>query len=178
MFTGSDALFCVCKNDASPAAMQKAIDYACRQGRRLHPDHANGPCNNPSTIVAHCSLRLQLLLPEERRHGRHLRLHRRRNPHRRGPQRRRLQVPRQRKRRRHRDRRWDRHRDRHRHRHRDGDRNSPWRGHGHRDRHWRGYRRRRHGWHRRHRPRSAGRHEHRDAGEPVRRRVRSVVATA
>jgi hypothetical protein len=51
----ADALFCVCKNDASPAAMQKAIDYACGKGADCTQIMPTGPCNNPSTIVAHCS---------------------------------------------------------------------------------------------------------------------------
>jgi hypothetical protein len=51
----ADALFCVCKNDASPAAMQKAIDYACGKGADCTQINTNGACANPNSVVAHCS---------------------------------------------------------------------------------------------------------------------------
>ncbi|KAL5202592.1 hypothetical protein ABZP36_013544 [Zizania latifolia] len=55
MSTGSDGAFCVCKPDQSPAAMQKAIDYACWRGADCTQIMQTGACFNPSTIVAHCS---------------------------------------------------------------------------------------------------------------------------
>jgi len=55
MFNGSDAAFCVCKSDASPAAMQKAIDYACGKGADCTQITSSGPCFNPVSVVAHCS---------------------------------------------------------------------------------------------------------------------------
>lgn len=55
MSTGSDGAFCVCKPDQSPAAMQKAIDYACWRGADCTQIMQSGACYQPSTIVAHCS---------------------------------------------------------------------------------------------------------------------------
>ncbi|EMS57318.1 hypothetical protein TRIUR3_05941 [Triticum urartu] len=55
MFTGSDAMYCVCKSDANPAAMQKAIDYACGKGADCTQITSSGPCFQPSSVVAHCS---------------------------------------------------------------------------------------------------------------------------
>uniref|UniRef100_A0A0D9WIK3 X8 domain-containing protein n=1 Tax=Leersia perrieri TaxID=77586 RepID=A0A0D9WIK3_9ORYZ len=55
MSTGSDGAFCVCKPDQSPAAMQKAIDYACWRGADCTQIMPSGACSQPSTIVAHCS---------------------------------------------------------------------------------------------------------------------------
>jgi hypothetical protein len=45
----------VCKPDQSPAAMQKAIDYACWRGADCTQIMQSGACYQPSTIVAHCS---------------------------------------------------------------------------------------------------------------------------
>lgn len=55
MFAGSDAAFCVCKQDALPAAMQKAIDYACGKGADCTQIQPGAPCSNPGTMIAHCS---------------------------------------------------------------------------------------------------------------------------
>ncbi|VAH21103.1 unnamed protein product [Triticum turgidum subsp. durum] len=55
MFTGSDAMYCVCKSDANPVAMQKAIDYACGKGADCTQITSSGPCFQPSSVVAHCS---------------------------------------------------------------------------------------------------------------------------
>lgn len=55
MFAGSDAMYCVCKSDANPVAMQKAIDYACGKGADCTQITSNGPCFQPISVVAHCS---------------------------------------------------------------------------------------------------------------------------
>ncbi|KAM0979912.1 hypothetical protein ACFX13_015967 [Malus domestica] len=48
------ANWCVCK-DGDPAALQKALDYACGAGADCNPIKPNGVCYNPNTIKAHCS---------------------------------------------------------------------------------------------------------------------------
>ena len=48
-------MYCVCKSDANPAAMQKAIDYACGKGADCTQITSSGPCFQPSSVVAHCS---------------------------------------------------------------------------------------------------------------------------
>lgn len=55
MFTGSDAMYCVCKSDANPVAMQKAIDYACGKGADCTQITSSGSCFQPNSVVAHCS---------------------------------------------------------------------------------------------------------------------------
>uniref|UniRef100_M8AXH5 Uncharacterized protein n=1 Tax=Aegilops tauschii TaxID=37682 RepID=M8AXH5_AEGTA len=51
----ADAMYCVCKSDANPVAMQKAIDYACGKGADCTQITSSGPCFQPSSVVAHCS---------------------------------------------------------------------------------------------------------------------------
>ena len=48
-------MYCVCKSDANPVAMQKAIDYACGKGAACTQITSSGPCFQPSSVVAHCS---------------------------------------------------------------------------------------------------------------------------
>lgn len=50
----ADAAFCLCRSDANPVAMQKAIDYACSKVdcSQIGP---NGACYGPVSVVAHCS---------------------------------------------------------------------------------------------------------------------------
>ncbi|GJN11119.1 hypothetical protein PR202_ga29288 [Eleusine coracana subsp. coracana] len=47
--------WCVCRQDAPQAALQKTIDYACGAGADCNSIHENGPCYNPNTVPAHCS---------------------------------------------------------------------------------------------------------------------------
>ncbi|XP_062190428.1 PLASMODESMATA CALLOSE-BINDING PROTEIN 3-like [Phragmites australis] len=47
--------WCVCRQDAAQAALQKTIDYACGSGADCTPIHDTGSCYNPNTIPAHCS---------------------------------------------------------------------------------------------------------------------------
>ncbi|KAL6841958.1 hypothetical protein ACP4OV_028470 [Aristida adscensionis] len=47
--------WCVCKQDALPAALQKTIDYACGAGADCTAIHENGACYNPNNVPAHCS---------------------------------------------------------------------------------------------------------------------------
>jgi hypothetical protein len=51
----SCAEWCVCKQDAPQAALQKTIDYACGAGADCNSIHENGGCYNPNTVPAHCS---------------------------------------------------------------------------------------------------------------------------
>ncbi|KAH0450578.1 hypothetical protein IEQ34_021270 [Dendrobium chrysotoxum] len=55
MFGGSDAAWCVCRQDASSTALQKTIDYACGAGADCNPILQNGACYNPNTVLDHCS---------------------------------------------------------------------------------------------------------------------------
>ncbi|WOK92303.1 hypothetical protein Cni_G00994 [Canna indica] len=55
IFGGSDAAWCVCKADASSAALQKTLDYACGAGADCNPILKVGACYNPNTVLAHCS---------------------------------------------------------------------------------------------------------------------------
>uniref|UniRef100_A0A1D1YSV5 Glucan endo-1,3-beta-glucosidase-like protein 2 n=1 Tax=Anthurium amnicola TaxID=1678845 RepID=A0A1D1YSV5_9ARAE len=52
---GSDATWCVCRSDASTAALQKTIDYACGSGADCSPILQNGACYNPNTVIGHCN---------------------------------------------------------------------------------------------------------------------------
>ncbi|ONM59440.1 PLASMODESMATA CALLOSE-BINDING PROTEIN 2 [Zea mays] len=47
--------WCVCRQDASQAALQKTIDYACGSGADCNSIHETGACYNPNTVAAHCS---------------------------------------------------------------------------------------------------------------------------
>ncbi|XP_066400323.1 PLASMODESMATA CALLOSE-BINDING PROTEIN 3-like [Miscanthus floridulus] len=47
--------WCVCRQDAMQAALQKTIDYACGSGADCNSIHENGACYNPNTVPAHCS---------------------------------------------------------------------------------------------------------------------------
>ncbi|KAG2638202.1 hypothetical protein PVAP13_2NG578300 [Panicum virgatum] len=47
--------WCVCRQDAPQAALQKTIDYACGAGADCNSIHENGPCYNPNNVPAHCS---------------------------------------------------------------------------------------------------------------------------
>nr|CAB3458526.1 unnamed protein product [Digitaria exilis] len=47
--------WCVCRQDATQAAMQKTIDYACGAGADCNAIHENGQCYNPNNVPAHCS---------------------------------------------------------------------------------------------------------------------------
>ncbi|CAD6223202.1 unnamed protein product [Miscanthus lutarioriparius] len=47
--------WCVCRQDATQAALQKTIDYACGSGADCNSIHENGACYNPNTVPAHCS---------------------------------------------------------------------------------------------------------------------------
>jgi hypothetical protein len=49
------AEWCVCRQDASQAALQKTIDYACGSGADCNSIHETGACYNPNTVAAHCS---------------------------------------------------------------------------------------------------------------------------
>lgn len=49
------AQWCVCRQDASQAALQKTIDYACGSGADCNSIHESGACYNPNTVPAHCS---------------------------------------------------------------------------------------------------------------------------
>ncbi|KAF8408201.1 hypothetical protein HHK36_007344 [Tetracentron sinense] len=51
----SSATWCVCRNDVSDTALQKALDYACGAGADCTPIHQNGACYQPNTVRAHCS---------------------------------------------------------------------------------------------------------------------------
>ncbi|BAH93347.1 Os06g0170100 [Oryza sativa Japonica Group] len=46
----ADGAFCVFKPDQSPAAMQKAIDYACWRSADCTQIMQSGACYQPSTI--------------------------------------------------------------------------------------------------------------------------------
>ncbi|KAG0481438.1 hypothetical protein HPP92_011939 [Vanilla planifolia] len=52
---GSDASWCVCRQELSDAALQKTLDYACGDGADCVPINQNGACYNPNTVKAHCS---------------------------------------------------------------------------------------------------------------------------
>ncbi|CAA7393446.1 unnamed protein product [Spirodela intermedia] len=52
---GSDAIWCICRNDASDNALQSALDYACGHGGDCSPISANGACYLPNSLLAHCS---------------------------------------------------------------------------------------------------------------------------
>ncbi|KAG0481393.1 hypothetical protein HPP92_011900 [Vanilla planifolia] len=52
---GSDASWCVCRQELSDAALQKTLDYACGAGADCVPINQNGACYNPNTVKAHCS---------------------------------------------------------------------------------------------------------------------------
>ncbi|OEL35478.1 plasmodesmata callose-binding protein 3 [Dichanthelium oligosanthes] len=47
--------WCVCRQDAPQAALQKTIDYACGAGADCNSIHETGPCYNPNNVPAHCS---------------------------------------------------------------------------------------------------------------------------
>ncbi|WVZ66609.1 hypothetical protein U9M48_015801 [Paspalum notatum var. saurae] len=47
--------WCVCRQDAQQAMLQKTIDYACGSGADCTAIHENGACYNPNTVPAHCS---------------------------------------------------------------------------------------------------------------------------
>lgn len=47
--------WCVCRQDAAQAALQKTIDYACGSGADCNSIHESGACYNPNTVPAHCS---------------------------------------------------------------------------------------------------------------------------
>ncbi|KAJ0981974.1 hypothetical protein J5N97_010229 [Dioscorea zingiberensis] len=55
MVGASDAAWCVCKQDASTSAQQKALDYACGAGADCNSILQNGACYNPNNVNAHCS---------------------------------------------------------------------------------------------------------------------------
>ncbi|OAY61233.1 glucan endo-1,3-beta-glucosidase isoform X1 [Manihot esculenta] len=50
-----DRKWCVPRSDASDAALQKNIDYACSSGINCRPIQAGGPCFDPNTVRSHAS---------------------------------------------------------------------------------------------------------------------------
>ncbi|KAF8663791.1 hypothetical protein HU200_055120 [Digitaria exilis] len=54
-FRGSDGAWCVCRADASDAALQKTLDYACGHGADCDAVLPTGPCYSPTSVQAHCS---------------------------------------------------------------------------------------------------------------------------
>lgn len=51
----SSATWCVCKDGAGDATLQKTLDYACGAGADCNPIHQNAACYNPNTLKAHCN---------------------------------------------------------------------------------------------------------------------------
>ncbi|XP_062188083.1 PLASMODESMATA CALLOSE-BINDING PROTEIN 3-like [Phragmites australis] len=47
--------WCVCRQDAPQASLQKTIDFACGAGADCNSIHENGACYNPNNVPAHCS---------------------------------------------------------------------------------------------------------------------------
>ncbi|TVU35016.1 hypothetical protein EJB05_16881 [Eragrostis curvula] len=52
---GSEASWCVCRSDATDAALQKTLDYACGHGADCGAVLQSGPCYSPVSVRAHCS---------------------------------------------------------------------------------------------------------------------------
>nr|CAB3474346.1 unnamed protein product [Digitaria exilis] len=48
-FRGSDGAWCVCRADASDAALQKTLDYACGHGADCDAVLPTGPCYSPTS---------------------------------------------------------------------------------------------------------------------------------
>ncbi|XP_058180778.1 PLASMODESMATA CALLOSE-BINDING PROTEIN 3-like [Rhododendron vialii] len=51
----SSATWCVCKEGAGDAVLQKTLDYACGAGADCNTIHQNGGCYSPNTVRAHCN---------------------------------------------------------------------------------------------------------------------------
>ncbi|KAG5560656.1 hypothetical protein RHGRI_003851 [Rhododendron griersonianum] len=49
------ATWCVARSDASQAALQTALDYACDAGADCSPVRPSGPCHLPNTVQSHAS---------------------------------------------------------------------------------------------------------------------------
>ncbi|XP_058202644.1 1,3-beta-glucanosyltransferase GAS1-like [Rhododendron vialii] len=49
------ATWCVARSDASQAALQTALDYACGEGAECAPVRPSGPCHLPNTVQSHAS---------------------------------------------------------------------------------------------------------------------------
>ncbi|KAI8566748.1 hypothetical protein RHMOL_Rhmol02G0066100 [Rhododendron molle] len=49
------ATWCVARSDASQAALQTALDYACGAGADCAPVGQSGPCHLPNTVQSHAS---------------------------------------------------------------------------------------------------------------------------
>jgi hypothetical protein len=79
---GGSPSWCVCRPNASDAALQMTIDYACANGAYCAPLHAGAQCHSPDTLLAHCSYAANSYFHRIRQaddRGRHLRLRRRRH---------------------------------------------------------------------------------------------------
>jgi hypothetical protein len=52
---GGSPSWCICKPNASAAALQRALDYACGHGADCGALRTGGQCQDPDTLLAHCS---------------------------------------------------------------------------------------------------------------------------
>ena len=52
---GGSPSWCVCRPDASDAALQSTLDYACANGGDCRPLHPGGQCHGADTLLARCS---------------------------------------------------------------------------------------------------------------------------
>ena len=51
----ADGSWCVCRPDATDAALQRTLDYACGHGADCAAVLPTGPCYSPTSVRAHCS---------------------------------------------------------------------------------------------------------------------------
>ncbi|KAL6845509.1 hypothetical protein ACP4OV_025004 [Aristida adscensionis] len=55
LLRGSEGAWCVCRADASEAALQQTLDYACGHGADCAAVLPSGACHDPDSVRAHCS---------------------------------------------------------------------------------------------------------------------------